>query len=132
MSDHLVPPANDREALASLWSRMWTQEEAVITMTQRQDRFDAALAALRTDIQTVQDRVSAEIRTGLHDVREDVSSRLDRLDTHLEAQDATQATLREVVAGAKADWPRSAVIAVTAVVTLTAATLAVWLGRIHP
>lgn len=132
MSDHLVPPANDREALASLWARMWSQESGLATVQQRQDRFDAALEILRTDIQAVQDRVSAEIRAGLHDVREDVNTRLDRLDTHLEAQDATQASLREVVAGAKADWPRGAIVAVTVASTLVAGVLGLWLVHFRP
>lgn len=91
----LLPPADNREAIVSMWSRLGSMEE-------QQRRFEAALEVLRGDIARG------------HEQNEN----------HLTAQDATLADIRERQAGRAAKWPDAAKAFVSAVAGAVIAVLA--------
>ncbi len=137
-------PPNDHDAIANMWPRLHAQEEMAARHQAKIDTLESAVGDLKQSMadlaQTTQagfhqlkSDLDSTFTEKLHETRQEfaaqttsiedhLSQQNAQIEEHLNAQDATVNTLRETVAGAKADWPRAAIVFVS--IAGTALTLA--------
>jgi hypothetical protein len=120
----LLPPENDHDAIANMWPRLGAVERQITSL---ENRLDTALAALREDVRAIEARLTDKLETSQREMRTELAHRLDRIDTHLDAQDQVVGTVREEVARGSGRWPASAIGLGSALVTALVGLLAAWL-----
>ncbi|MCL6563385.1 MAG: hypothetical protein K6U87_10290 [Firmicutes bacterium] len=131
MSHPLLPPENDRDAIANLWPRMAHAESALERLDREQSRLADAVQRLQDEIQRTKEHLAAKLDDHQRTLREELSQRLGAIDQHLANQDDTLSQVREQVASARAQWPQGAVIAVSAAATLAVSLVVALVAHVH-
>jgi len=137
-------PPNDHDAIANMWPRLKSQEDMAARHQHKIDTLESSISNMQQSIvvlsqntqeglHQLESRMTTAFTEGLQDTRQEFASQTSSIESHLSQQnaqiedhlnqqDSTVNNLREAVAGAKADWPRAAIVFVS--IAGTALTLA--------
>lgn len=110
-------PDTDHDMLLDMWPRLEAEEQRSLRNQAKIDTLELAVTELthmtQEGFHKLETQLSSQISEGLNDARKDTSTQFDQIENHLNEQDESVNKMRVSVAGARAYWPRAAVVFVT-------------------